>query len=938
MDQVGGEPGVVAVELPLAGAVGVHLEESLRVDLRTVVVLPPRVEHAPVVGDGGEDRVHLIEAEAAQVLPVAAHGEEVAHLDPVAIHRLHAAGGAEHDVAVGEVDPFVVGDAESLGELTDRARRHRHLVEVVVVLAVRLLPREEDPVAVVPHVGIADHPVRVFEERSYAADGAVELEELEGGAGAEVTVRRGVGERLGVLPAPGDVGVLVEDEARGVGEERREALRAARGAGAEIELLPPGIATGGGGGGEGFELVAERRRRGADLLQHASDHPSFHDRVALAHEAGEGREARRFRPCFPRTQMRRAPLLPFAIEHFGEFDRVVVLVQPVVLDLLPRCTLAPFRRRSGAHDHFLFRGGGNPLDGRRSGDDITPRRAEDMFDHLEGSASAARLPVPEVDVEGVLLRAVEPDLEAHRFAGARVQGGDRGHEERGEQRLRFVARVHLDLAEVEVLAPRGVAHAQGDDVDAGSGEDVLGVVSFRRAPVGQLPTPGDDRGIRGDRARGIEAHRLVDARHRVRPGDGERPVAVFAPPRLDDPRVVVDASRVVSRLHVLARRMDADVEVREVPRRTAAPEHPDLFSLRHAAPDRQVGGDRVEVVVLPDHSLVVDDVDEDRVGQEPQHRPLDAREHVLFPLEAREVDPVGVGEHRAPRIAVAAAEVHRFVVALQPVREEAVVAQRESEARRVHDRIDGVPQRELHPLRQLGPRRRGVRLDPQLSDHRRHHVRRAPQRVLLPVDRHPHLRAPHESHHRIAFLIHRHQPHGHHALRAQREVRLLSRIEADDPLGGEPQRPRQAPPPLLRRRRPLLRLLEVMHDPLDEVERPGEAVLPVLDRDLLEGRRHPSILVTKDQAPRLVDLPRRFIGAGDAEDSPLVPQPQRPVDPPLFPAAPREAEASIRERLGREHILVLRERRARDHQQQGGEQSNQQEPGRSIHGVVHGPG
>ena len=56
---------------PSGRAVGVHLEQRLRKDLPAIVVFPAGVEHAAVLGHGGEVRVHLVESQAAQVPAVA---------------------------------------------------------------------------------------------------------------------------------------------------------------------------------------------------------------------------------------------------------------------------------------------------------------------------------------------------------------------------------------------------------------------------------------------------------------------------------------------------------------------------------------------------------------------------------------------------------------------------------------------------------------------------------------------------------------------------------------------------------------------------------------------------------------------------------------------------------------------------------------------------
>jgi len=163
VEQCGGEPGVVAVVLGLGRAVGVHLEQPLGEDLATVAVVPARVEHAAVVGDCWVVVVDLVEGQAAEVPAVSVACVEVADLGPPAVDRLDAAGGVEDDGAIGQVRALVVGEAQAVGELPDAARGEIHLVEVVVILAVGLLPREQHPLPVEGDIGVTDDPVRILE-------------------------------------------------------------------------------------------------------------------------------------------------------------------------------------------------------------------------------------------------------------------------------------------------------------------------------------------------------------------------------------------------------------------------------------------------------------------------------------------------------------------------------------------------------------------------------------------------------------------------------------------------------------------------------------------------------------------------------------------------------------------------------------------------------
>ena len=270
-----GEVRGVAVELLLVCAVRVHLEERLRIYLTAVVVFPARVR------DGAAARmnlrvvaVHLVEADAAHELAVAVHQEHVARAHVPAVHVLKAARGAEHDVAVRKIDSLVVGHALSERQLTHGACRHVHFVEMVVVVAGGLLPREEDALAVVRNVRVAYHAVVVVDQRRLPdVQPFVQRQHAQAGAGLEVEL---------LLHAAGVEDVLV---AHGVGVG---VVRAAH-----VEVL---------GEHHAVQLLAERTQQ---PLAFAGAHRKAQCTCECRHHAAEQKPTPR-------------PALPFADVHITQ--------------------------------------------------------------------------------------------------------------------------------------------------------------------------------------------------------------------------------------------------------------------------------------------------------------------------------------------------------------------------------------------------------------------------------------------------------------------------------------------------------------------------------------------------------------------------------------------------------------------------------------------
>ncbi len=101
--------GMVAVERHGAGAVGVHAPEILVENRVAVDVVPARVADASIGQQRGEPLVRLVEGEGSDLAGLAeqpVQGVDVpslAELGPEAARMPLTPGGAEHEVAAGEI-------------------------------------------------------------------------------------------------------------------------------------------------------------------------------------------------------------------------------------------------------------------------------------------------------------------------------------------------------------------------------------------------------------------------------------------------------------------------------------------------------------------------------------------------------------------------------------------------------------------------------------------------------------------------------------------------------------------------------------------------------------------------------------------------------------------------------------------------------------------
>ena len=128
------EVRVVPVKFSLRRAVRIHLEEGLRIDLPTVVVVPSRVDDAPVVEKLRIIDGDLIEGKSTQESALVVAGVEVRDFSAPAVGNLRAPRRSEEEIAVGEIDRLDIGDALSGGNLTRLLRVDVVLVEMEIIL------------------------------------------------------------------------------------------------------------------------------------------------------------------------------------------------------------------------------------------------------------------------------------------------------------------------------------------------------------------------------------------------------------------------------------------------------------------------------------------------------------------------------------------------------------------------------------------------------------------------------------------------------------------------------------------------------------------------------------------------------------------------------------------------------------------------------------
>ncbi len=100
MKEVGQFKGVIAIVLGLGCAIGIHLEECLRIDLASVIVIPAHVHHPAIVKHSGKQCVHLIEADTSGLLSILVTVVEIADVLSGTVNRLNHACRIKHDIAI----------------------------------------------------------------------------------------------------------------------------------------------------------------------------------------------------------------------------------------------------------------------------------------------------------------------------------------------------------------------------------------------------------------------------------------------------------------------------------------------------------------------------------------------------------------------------------------------------------------------------------------------------------------------------------------------------------------------------------------------------------------------------------------------------------------------------------------------------------------------
>ena len=256
------EIGVVPVKFRLAGAVDVHREERLRVNLPAVVVIPTGVNDATVLDDLRVVDRYLVDRNAAEEAALRVARVKVRNLRPPAVGDLRATGRAEEEIAVREVNRLNVGDAETERDLTRLFRFNIVFVEVEIVFREALAHRENDSFAVPRDVGVANRAVRrrnenlVF-ERSVRLEGREAKLAARFAVDAEVEVGF-VGNVFGVgVMARADNVMLRVNERRRVFDDDRQTTSAAGLADVGVKFAPTRVGSVRGVGGQVDEARAE---------------------------------------------------------------------------------------------------------------------------------------------------------------------------------------------------------------------------------------------------------------------------------------------------------------------------------------------------------------------------------------------------------------------------------------------------------------------------------------------------------------------------------------------------------------------------------------------------------------------------------------------------------------------------------------------------------
>ena len=194
----------VAVVDGLGRAVGVHGPQVVELDLAAVDVFPAGVEDAAVGQHPGRVVVLGVGRDALDVRAVGVAAVEDADLGHPAVDPAVAAGGDEDDVAVGQVGGLEVV-VRAVGELAQARAVDVDLVEVVVAGAC-LAVGEEDPLAVVVDLRVADGAARVVDDRGDFAGSRVPPGEPAGVGDRAVA---GEGHLVFIVAVVADVGVPV---------------------------------------------------------------------------------------------------------------------------------------------------------------------------------------------------------------------------------------------------------------------------------------------------------------------------------------------------------------------------------------------------------------------------------------------------------------------------------------------------------------------------------------------------------------------------------------------------------------------------------------------------------------------------------------------------------------------------------------------------------
>ena len=233
------KPRVITVEFRLTRPVRIHLKQRLRIKLTPVIIFPPGIKHTPIRSNSRKVSMNRVKAQTPKPPAIFIASVKITHLRPPAVNNLNASRGIKNYIAIRKIRSFIIGKTKTECQLPNIPARRIHLVQMIIILAIRLFPRKQNTPPVIRNIRIANNSVGILDKRPDFSIYPIHLHNAETRTRRKVTLILSIGLGLGIsIMRTAKVKVFRKNNLRAILKKRTKKKPSPSFAGLNIQIKP----------------------------------------------------------------------------------------------------------------------------------------------------------------------------------------------------------------------------------------------------------------------------------------------------------------------------------------------------------------------------------------------------------------------------------------------------------------------------------------------------------------------------------------------------------------------------------------------------------------------------------------------------------------------------------------------------------------------------